>query len=81
MEYNTGGIPNGIRSWDYKVFTDATWATENDRKSFQSYVVVRYGGATSWQATRQRSTSESSMEVEKHCRALEMDISRYRAKG
>jgi hypothetical protein len=32
---------------DYKVWSDATWGTEDDRKSFQGYVLIRHGGAIS----------------------------------
>jgi reverse transcriptase-like protein len=48
----------------YKLYSDATWATEDDRVSFQGWAVVRYGGIVSWAAQRQRSTSQSSMEAE-----------------
>jgi hypothetical protein len=48
----------------YKLFSDATWATEWDKKSIQGWVVVRAGGAVSWVSQRQKSTSQSSMEAE-----------------
>ena len=48
----------------YYIFTDATWATENDRISFQGITVMRYGGVTAWTANRQKSTALSSMEAE-----------------
>ncbi|KAI1004930.1 hypothetical protein K3495_g3287 [Podosphaera aphanis] len=48
----------------YSAWTDATWGTESDRKSFQGYVIVWYGGATSWAANRQKSTALSTMEAE-----------------
>jgi len=48
----------------YYIFTDATWATENDRVSFQGVAVMRYGGVTMWMANRQKSTALSSMEAE-----------------
>ncbi|KAI1001348.1 hypothetical protein K3495_g6851, partial [Podosphaera aphanis] len=48
----------------YSAWTDATWGTENDRKSFQGYVILWYGGAVTWNATREKSTALSSMEAE-----------------
>ena len=55
-------LREGPRS--YKLYSDATWGTENDRISFQGWVVVRYSGAVSWAAQRQKSTALSSMEAE-----------------
>ncbi|KAI1003628.1 hypothetical protein K3495_g4576 [Podosphaera aphanis] len=48
----------------FNIYTDATWGTENDRKSFQGYAVVYNRGAISWTAQRQKSTALSSMEAE-----------------
>ncbi len=48
----------------YKLYSDATWGTEDDRISFQGWVVVRYGGAVSWASQRQKSTALSSMEAD-----------------
>jgi hypothetical protein len=48
----------------YTVYADATWGTEQDRVSFHGYTVLRYGGAVSWMAQRQKSTAQSSMEAE-----------------
>ena len=48
----------------YKLYSDATWATEDDRVSFQGWAVLRYGGIVSWSAQRQKSTALSSMEAE-----------------
>ncbi|KAI0992498.1 hypothetical protein K3495_g15687 [Podosphaera aphanis] len=48
----------------YAAWTDATWGTETDRKSFQGYVIVWHGGAVSWAANRQKSSALSSMEAE-----------------
>ncbi|KAI0993413.1 hypothetical protein K3495_g14771, partial [Podosphaera aphanis] len=48
----------------FNIYADATWATENERKSFQGYAVVYNGGAISWAAQRQKTTSLSSMEAE-----------------
>ncbi|KAI0996565.1 hypothetical protein K3495_g11616 [Podosphaera aphanis] len=48
----------------YSAWTDATWGTETDRKSFQGYVVIWHGGAISWAANRQKSTALSTMEAE-----------------
>jgi hypothetical protein len=60
------GIGYGYRiySLDYTLWSDAIWGTEDDRKSFQGYVLIRHGGAISWTAIRQKSTSQSSMEAE-----------------
>lgn len=48
----------------YNIYTDATWGTEEDRVSFQGMAMIRYGGAVSWLAQRQKSTALSSMEAE-----------------
>jgi len=48
----------------YDIYTDATWGTEEDRISFQGMTVIKYGGAISWAAQRQRSIALSSMEAE-----------------
>lgn len=48
----------------YKLFSDATWGSEDDRISFQGWAVLRYGGVVSWSAQRQKSTALSSMEAE-----------------
>jgi len=48
----------------FHLFADATWATEDDRKSFQGIATLKYGGVFSWQANRQKSTALSSMEAE-----------------
>jgi len=50
--------------YDVILWSDATWGTEDDRKSFQGYILIRHGGAICWSATRQKSTSQSSMEAE-----------------
>ncbi|KAI0991198.1 hypothetical protein K3495_g16989, partial [Podosphaera aphanis] len=57
------GISNPSEN-QYSAWTDATWGTENDRKSFQGYVIIWNGGAVSWAANRQKSTALSSMEAE-----------------
>ena len=49
---------------NYTVWSDATWGTEDDRKSFQGYVLIRHRGAISWTANRQKSTAQSTMEAE-----------------
>jgi hypothetical protein len=49
---------------NYILWSDATWGSEDDRKSFQGYVLIRHRGALSWSATRQKSTSQNSMEAE-----------------
>jgi hypothetical protein len=54
----------GERSSTYKVFTDATWGTEDDRKSVQGWAHMRYGGIVNWSSKRQRSTANSSMDAE-----------------
>ena len=48
----------------YKLYSDATWGTEEDRASFQGWAVLRSGGAISWISQRQKSTALSSMEAE-----------------
>lgn len=48
----------------YNLYTDATWATEEDRLSFGGWVIHRYGGAIAWSAQRQKSIALSSMEAE-----------------
>ncbi|KAI0999465.1 hypothetical protein K3495_g8733 [Podosphaera aphanis] len=60
------GIKYGIKqeTEQYSAWTDATWGTETDRKSFQGYVVIWYGGTVSWAVNRQKSTALSSMEAE-----------------
>jgi hypothetical protein len=64
----TTGITYSNRSGElrrsYKAFSDATWGTENDRKSVQGVVILRYGGAINWISQRQQSTSQSTMEAE-----------------
>lgn len=52
------------RRWEHTIYTGATWATKQDRVSFQGMVVIRYGGAVCWLAQRQKSTALSSMEAE-----------------
>jgi hypothetical protein len=54
----------GCGSWVYDIYTDATWGTEDDRISFQGMVVIKYGGAITWAAQRQKSIALSSMEAE-----------------
>ncbi|KAI0999722.1 hypothetical protein K3495_g8475 [Podosphaera aphanis] len=49
---------------DWSAWTDATWGTEDDRKSFQGQTIIWNGGAVTWSATRQKSTAQSSMEAE-----------------
>ncbi|KAK6586848.1 hypothetical protein PZA11_000138 [Diplocarpon coronariae] len=53
------GEPN-----QFDAYTDATWATENDRKSFQGWLIKYNGGVVSWAANRQKSTSLSSEQAE-----------------
>ena len=48
----------------WEAWSDATWGTESDKKSFQGYTVIWNGGAVTWSATRQKSTAQSSMEAE-----------------
>ena len=48
----------------YKLYSDATWGTEEDRASFQGWAVLRSEGAISWISQRQKSTALSSMEAE-----------------
>ncbi|KAI0991879.1 hypothetical protein K3495_g16308 [Podosphaera aphanis] len=48
----------------YTAWTDATWGTETDRKSFQGCVITWFGGAITWSANRQKSTALSTMEAE-----------------
>jgi hypothetical protein len=58
IEYGGGDGHN------FDVYTDSTWGTEDDRKSFQGWVIKYNGGATSWAANRQKSTALSSQEAE-----------------
>ncbi|KAI0993398.1 hypothetical protein K3495_g14786, partial [Podosphaera aphanis] len=46
------------------VFTDATWGTEDDRKSLMGFILIYNGGPISWQAQRQKSTALSTLEAE-----------------
>ncbi|KAI0997083.1 hypothetical protein K3495_g11105 [Podosphaera aphanis] len=48
----------------YSIFTDATWGTEDDRKSFMGFIMMYNGGPISWQAQRQKSTAQSTLEAE-----------------
>ncbi|KAI1003332.1 hypothetical protein K3495_g4874 [Podosphaera aphanis] len=48
----------------FDIFADATWGTEDDRKSFHGYVVLDNAGSISWVSQRQKSTALSSMEAE-----------------
>jgi hypothetical protein len=70
LRYLKGTITLGIEykptliGYDVILWSDATWGTEDDRKSFQGYVLIRHSGAICWSATRQKSTSQSSMEAE-----------------
>ncbi|KAI1000320.1 hypothetical protein K3495_g7878 [Podosphaera aphanis] len=48
----------------FDIYTDATWGTEDYRKSFQGYSVVYNGGVISWASQLQKSTALSSMEAE-----------------
>ena len=48
----------------YECYSDATYATEHDRKSSQGWIVVWNGGAISWRANRQSTVSQSSLEAE-----------------
>ncbi|KAI1002466.1 hypothetical protein K3495_g5735 [Podosphaera aphanis] len=57
-------ISSRMSSNVFDIYSDATWGTENDRKSFQGYTVVYNGGAISWAAQRRKSTALSSMEAE-----------------
>jgi hypothetical protein len=59
--YN-GTIPEGPNP--YTLYSDATWGTEGDRKSFSGWTATRAGGAILWVAQRQKSTALSSMEAE-----------------
>jgi hypothetical protein len=70
MRYLTGTKGQGITYGPdhdrntYQVYSDATWGTEDDRKSFLGWVVIKSGGAVSWAAQRQKSTSLSTMDAE-----------------
>ena len=48
----------------FTLYSDATWGSEGDRRSFQGWVAIRASGAISWSANRQKSTSQSTMEAE-----------------
>ena len=48
----------------YTAYTDATFATEDDRKAFQGWIILWNRGAVSWRANRQQTTSQSSTEAE-----------------
>ncbi|RFU24467.1 hypothetical protein B7463_g11866, partial [Scytalidium lignicola] len=48
----------------YTLYSDATWGTEGDKKSFNGWAVIRAGGVILWVAQRQRSTVLSFMEAE-----------------
>ena len=50
--------------YDVILWSDATWGTKDDHKSFQGYILIRHGGAICWSATRQKSTSQSLIEAE-----------------
>ncbi|KAI0994703.1 hypothetical protein K3495_g13478 [Podosphaera aphanis] len=52
------------REIEWLAWTDATWGTEEDMKSFQGYTVIWHNGAVSWCANRQKNTALSSMEAE-----------------
>ena len=49
----------------FDIWSDATWGTELDRKSFQGWMARYYGGLISWAANRQRSTDLFSLDSEK----------------
>lgn len=48
----------------YELYSDSTWGTEDDRKSFLGWVVILRNEAVSWAAQRQKSTALSSMDAE-----------------
>ena len=68
LRYLKGTINVGItysgNRIEYSIYTDSTWGTEDDRVSFQGWVVIQYNGAISWAAQRQKSTVQSSIEAE-----------------
>lgn len=72
LRYLAGTIHVGITysnrrgelPYSYSIYTDSTWGTEQDRVSFHGYVTIRYGGAVTWMAQRQKSTAQSSMDSE-----------------
>lgn len=59
-----GILYQGSSNEGYDIYADATWATENDRISFQGWVVILMLGAVAWAAQRQHSTALSSMDSE-----------------
>jgi hypothetical protein len=48
----------------YSIWTDATWGTKDDRKSFQGYVIIKVERAISWAITRQKNISQNIIEAE-----------------
>ncbi|ESZ92692.1 polyprotein [Sclerotinia borealis F-4128] len=64
---NTGLVYSGrLRQLpsEYNAFIDSTWGSEQRIKSTQGVVIIRYGGAVVWSSTKQKSTSQSTMEAE-----------------
>lgn len=53
-----------VSSAPSEVWTDATWATEDDRKSVEGMAHKRYGGLVNWASVRQKSTALASMDSE-----------------
>ena len=72
LRYLAGTIDVGITysnrrgelPYSYSIYTDSTWGTEQDRVSFHGYMTIRYEGAVTWMAQRQKSTAQSSMDSE-----------------
>lgn len=60
----SSGLNDKFKSNAFDIYADATWGTEEDRKSFQGYAVTYNGRVISWASQRQKSTTLSSMEAE-----------------
>ncbi|RAL63559.1 hypothetical protein DID88_003603 [Monilinia fructigena] len=72
LQYLAGTFPIGVvysnrlnmLSYEYRIYTDSTWGSSEDRKSVQGVALIRYGGAIVWSSTKQKSTSLCTMEAE-----------------
>ena len=59
-----GIIYKGSSQKGYELYSDFTWGTKDDRKSFLGWVVILRSGAVSWAAQKQKSTALSSIDAE-----------------
>ena len=64
--YGTRGLAlfYDVEAEELEIFTDASFADHQDRKSSQGLLVKMFGGAVDWKATKQKTITTSTTEAE-----------------